>query len=110
MAFFGVPPEKQDAGEKEFFGSSQFEVIRERIVLRLSFSTHRPKVILDLSTSGANEPFMHVLLHDAVSVRVDQVGKRLVVLVKSEKAKGSDPDLEEKMSVCLDPMNVVIYD
>ncbi len=106
IEFFGVPPLEENPEEKEFFGSSAFEVVRGQVTLRISFSTHSPKVIADLLLLDGDSPIMNVSLYDASKVRVDTTPRRLVVLGRAEGEKGSDPQLVEKLSIHLDPLKV----
>jgi len=109
IEFFGVLPVEQDTEEKEFFGSSEFEVVRGKFILRISFSSaHPPKVIVDLLHADTADPVLHVDIQDALAVRVDANAGGLVVLAKSEKAQASDPDSEERLRICLDPLKVIV--
>jgi hypothetical protein len=109
--FFGVLPVEQDPEEKEFFGSSEFEVVRGKFTLSISVSpTHSPKVIIDLLSLDAPDPVLHVEIREAVAVRVDQKERRLVVLARPENARGGDPDLAERLRISLDPLKVTVCD
>ncbi len=111
IEFFGTLPIEQRPEEKEFFGSSQFEVVRGRFVLSISFSsTHAPKVIIDLSHSDAADPVLHVDIQEALAIRIDHKARRLVVLGKPINAHGSAPDSEERLTISLDPLKVILSD
>lgn len=81
IEFFGVEPVPQDPEEREFFGSSEFEVIQGPFVFRISFSaTHSPKVIADIRHSSGGGPVIHLVVNDAAAVRIHAGPQRLVVL------------------------------
>ena len=109
IGFFEILPLESDPEAKEFFSSSDFEVVRGQLTLRVSFSpTHAPKVIVDLLHSDGGHPILHVEMQDAWAVRVDAKPRRLAVLAKAEGARGADPLLEERVAVFLDPLKVVV--
>ena len=109
--FFGVEPVPQDTEESEFFGSSEFEVNRGQLVFRISFSpTHSPKVIVDILHSSGGGPVIHVVVNDAAAVRIHAGPQRLVVLAAKPGAQSRDPQLEERMTVSLNPLKVVVSD
>jgi len=109
IGFFGVMPEKADPEEREFFGSCAFEVLRGDLILRVSFSsTHFPKVIAELLPSAGGMPIMYVEVGEAVVARVESSPQRLVVLAASEKGGDKDSQLDEKVTVSLDPLSVTV--
>jgi hypothetical protein len=111
VGFFGVMPVPQDTEEKEFFGSAGFEVIRGPLVLRISFShTHSPKVMADISHSGGGAPIVAINVNDAAAVRIDPKAQRLVVLAARPGERSRDPQFEERMTVSLNPLKVVVSD
>lgn len=111
VGFFGVMPVPQDTEEKEFFGSAGFEVIQGPLVLRICFShTHSPKVVADILHSSGGGPVIHVVVNDAAAVRIHAGSQRLVVLAARPGAQSRDPQLEERMTVSLNPLKVVVSD
>ena len=107
--FFGVLPAGQDPEEEEFFSSCAFEVAQGPLTLRVSFSsTHSPKVIADLLQSCDGKPVMHASVRDAVSARIEDNPRRLVVLAEARGAAASGPQLEERLTVLLDPLQVKV--
>jgi hypothetical protein len=109
IEFFGVVPIKEEPEEKQFFGSSAFQVTQGPWTLSVSFSaTHAPMVIADLSHSAEPEPIVHAELRDATAIRVESSPARLVVLAASHGSRGSDPTLEERMAIYTDPLKIVL--
>jgi hypothetical protein len=107
--FFGVTPLAQDPEECEFFGSCAFEVVRGQLVLRISFSpTHSPKVIADIFHSSGGVRAVHAVVSDAAAVRIHSKPQRLVVLAARPGGQSSDPQLEERLTVSLDPLSVAV--
>ena len=107
--FFGVTPLAQDPEESEFFRSSEFEVVRGQLVLRISFSpTHSPNVIADIFHSSGAAPAVHAVVNDAAAVRIHSKPQRLVVLAARPGGQSSDSQLEERMTVSLDPLTVAV--
>ena len=107
--FFGVTALAQDPEESEFFGSSEFEVARGQLVLRISFSpTHSPNVIADIFHSSGTAPAVHAVVNDAAAVRIHPKPRRLVVFAARPGGQSSDPQMEERMTVSLDPLTVAV--
>lgn len=107
--FFGAAPVEEDSEEKEFFGSSVFQEIQGPLTLNVSFSsTHAPMVIAHLSHSTEDEPIVCAEVREAVAVRIESSPLRLAVLTALQGSQGSDPALEERMAISLDPLKLVI--
>ncbi len=109
IEFFGVLPEPQGAGEKEFFGAPRFEVADGRFRLSISFSPlHEPKVMADLTDAEGGEPVLHIAIRDTVAVRPDKAAGKLVVLAAQGDDQGADPGLMEKLAVHLHPLKLEV--
>jgi hypothetical protein len=108
--FFGVLPKHEEPEEKEFFGSSTFEVSRADLDLSVSFSSHHNDMILLLVSRKTHEEILHVNIHGIMELRIRDNPKRLLVMTKVRGAGGSDPDLAEKVTITVDPIRVVIND
>ena len=108
IEFFGVTPVEENSEEKEFFGSSAFEVVQGPLILRVSFSTHAPMVIADLSNSTEGEPIVHAEVREAVAVRIESSPRRLAVLAALPGSQGSDPTLKDRMTISIDPLIIEI--
>jgi hypothetical protein len=108
--FFSVPPKKEEPEEKEFFGSSMFEVSHGDFDLSVSFSSNHDDMILLLMSKKTQEEILHVNVKGIMELRVRDNPKRLLVMTKAESATGSDPDLTEKVTITLNPLKVAIND
>ncbi|MHC4546099.1 MAG: hypothetical protein ACYTDW_19320 [Planctomycetota bacterium] len=110
IEFFGVLPVHEDPEEKEFFGSSMFEITQRDLKLSVSFSSHYEDMSLRLLFEGSQESFMEATIKCLSGIRVQSDPKVLSVVGKTRGASGSDPDSVVRVMITLDPLRVVISD
>ena len=108
--FFSVLPKKEKPEEKEFFGSSIFEVSHGDFDLSISFSSNHNDMILLLMSKKTQAEILHVNIKGIMELRIRDNPKRLLVMTKAESTTGSDPDLTEKVAITLNPLKVAIND
>jgi hypothetical protein len=106
--FFGVVPREEEPEEKEFFGSSMFEISHGDFDLSVSFSSSHNDMILLLMSKKTQEEILHVNIKGIMELRVRSNPKRLLIMTKAESATGSDPDLTEKVTIALNPLKISI--
>ena len=110
IEFFGVLPVHEDPEEKEFFGSSMFEITQHDLKLSVSFSSYYEDIILHLRFEGSQESVVEATVKHLSGIRIQNDPKILSVVGKTRGASGSDPDSVTRVMITLDPLRVVISD
>ena len=110
IEFFGVLPVHEDPEEKEFFGSSMFEITQHGLKLSVSFSSHYKDMSLHLLFEGSQESFVEATVKCLSGIRIQSDPKILSVIGKTRGASGNDPDSVTRVMISLDPLRVVISD
>ena len=104
IEFFGVIPEKVDPEEKEFFGSTTFEVKRGDLALSVSFSSCDQSISLYLSSTKSGQKILHAKVGRILELRVR--GKWLLIMIQNEDGRG--PELKEVAAISLEPLKISI--
>jgi len=110
IEFFGVVPVPEDPEEKEFFGSSLFEVTDRDLKLSVSFSSHHEDLSLFILSAGQGEPILRAKLDQISEIRVSGNPSVLEVVGRARGATGGDPQIKQRLCIALDPMRVTIED
>jgi hypothetical protein len=108
--FFGVPPLAEPPEEKEFFGSSTYEMVRDGMKLVVSFSSHHEDMLLRVLPETGGDPIIEVAITAISEVRIDSARRRLSVVGIARGEAGADPQVEERVTITLDPLRVTVRD
>ncbi len=86
IEFFETLPLEQDPGEKEFFGTTIFEIQQDGLHLTISFSAHYHDCYLDLKTDQAQKPFLELKFYNVQEVKVkhDKPGSLLRIVAPGD--------------------------
>ena len=111
IEFFGAAPVAEDPEEKEFFGSSRFEVTERDLKLSVSFGSYHGDMTITISSTGHDEPVLQAMLSEISEVRIQGREPRILEVVgKVRGATGNDPQLERRVAISLAPLKVTIED
>ena len=94
IEFFGVLPSEQNPEEKEFFGTTIFDVHQDGLHLSISFSLYDDTCYLDLKTEQVEKPLLELRLKQVWEVRVlrDKPNSTPILQVKAQGASESKID------------------
>ncbi len=110
IEFFGVAPIAEDPEEKEFFGSSLFEVTDRDLKLSVSFGSHHDDVSLSILSAGQDEPVLRAKIEEISEVRVSGNPSVLEVVGQARGSRGSDPEIKQRLTIALTPLRVTVED
>ena len=108
IEFFGVLPEPLPREEKDFFGSSTFAIMKDNLRLVISFSTHHPQIMLELSDINRSVIITTIRLESVSEIRISRDLARLAVFCHAKNDTGSDLLQAERLSICLTPLNITV--
>ena len=85
IEFFGVLPTEQNSEEKEFFGTTIFDLAQYNHHLSISFSTYYNDFQLDLRANDLQVPLLELRLEgvEEIAVRRDKANVTPALLIKT---------------------------